>query len=40
MNHISSGKAKIITYSECVSIALNIQHPLRMRRITLSLWPV
>jgi len=30
------GKAISITYSECVSLALVIQHAMRMRRITLS----
>ena len=34
-NHCCRGRAKSITYSECVSIALVIQHAKRMRRITL-----
>ena len=33
-NHVCSGKAISITYSECV--ALIIQHAMRMRRIILS----
>jgi len=35
-NHRFRGKAKIITYSECVYLALVIQHATRMRRIILS----
>ena len=35
-NHCCSGKAISITYSECVSVALVIKHPMRMRRINLS----
>jgi hypothetical protein len=35
-NHCCRGKAIRITYSECVSVALFIQHAIRMRRITLS----
>jgi len=35
-NHCCSGKAVSITYSECVSVALGIQHTMRMRRIILS----
>jgi hypothetical protein len=34
-NHCCSGKAVSITYSECVSVALAIQHAKRMRRIIL-----
>jgi hypothetical protein len=30
------GKAISITYSECVSVAVGIQHAMRMRSITLS----
>jgi len=30
-NHCYSGKAISITYSECVSVALVIQHAMRMR---------
>jgi hypothetical protein len=35
-NHSFSGKAISITYSECVSVALAIQHAMRMRWIVLS----
>jgi hypothetical protein len=35
-NHCCSGKARSITYSECVSVALVIQHAKRMRHIILS----
>jgi hypothetical protein len=35
-NHYYRGKAINITYSECVSVALVIQHAKRMRRIILS----
>jgi hypothetical protein len=35
-NHCCSGKAVSITHSECVSVALVIQHAKRMRRIILS----
>jgi hypothetical protein len=35
-NHLCHGKAISITYSECVSVALVIQHAKRMRRLTLS----
>jgi hypothetical protein len=35
-NHRFSGKAIIISSSECVSIALIIPHAKRMRRIILS----
>ena len=36
-----SGNAMNITYFECVSVALGIQHAMRMRRIILSsvAWP-
>jgi hypothetical protein len=34
-NRCNHGKAIRITYSECVSIALGIQHAIRMRRIVL-----
>ena len=34
-NHLCSGKAISITYFECVSAALVIQHAMRMRRIML-----
>ena len=30
LNHCCRGKAVIITYSECVSVALVIQHAMRM----------
>ena len=32
-NHYCGGKAMNITYSKCVSAALVIQHPMRMRHI-------
>jgi hypothetical protein len=35
-NSCCRGKAISITYSECVSVALDIQHAKRMRRIILS----
>ena len=35
-NHCCRGKAISITYSECVSVALVIQHAKRMHRIVLS----
>jgi hypothetical protein len=35
-NHCCRGKAISITYSECVYVALVIQHAKRMRRIILS----
>jgi hypothetical protein len=35
-NHYCRGKAISITYSECVSVALIIQHAKRMRHIILS----
>jgi hypothetical protein len=36
LNHCCRGKAISITYSECVSVALVIQHAKRMSRIILS----
>jgi hypothetical protein len=39
-NHSCRGKGISITYSECVSVALVIQHAKRMRRFTCRLWPV
>jgi len=35
-NHCCRGKAISITYSECVSVALGIQHAMHMRHVTLS----
>jgi hypothetical protein len=35
-NHCCGGKAISITYSECVSVALVVQHTKRVRPITLS----
>jgi hypothetical protein len=35
-NHCCRGKAISITYTECVSVALFIQHAMRMRSIILS----
>jgi len=35
-NNYCRGKAIIITYSECVSVALVMQHAKRMRNILLS----
>jgi hypothetical protein len=35
-NHCDNGKARNITYSECVFVALVIQHAMRMRRIGMS----
>jgi len=35
-NHCCSGKALIIAYCECVSVALGIKHVMRMRRVILS----
>jgi hypothetical protein len=35
-NHCCRGKAISITYSECMSVALGIEHAMRMRRSILS----
>jgi len=35
-NHSIRGKSISITYSECVFVALGIQHAMRMRRTVLS----
>jgi len=35
-NHCWSGKAISVTYSECVSVAIFIQHAERMRRVVFS----
>jgi len=41
LRRVSRGKAiSTITYSECVSVALIIQHAMRMRHIICRLWPV
>jgi len=34
-NHCCSGKALSVTYCECMSVALDIQHATRMRRIVI-----
>jgi hypothetical protein len=39
-NHSSRAKAGSMTYSEFVSIDLDIQHAMSMRRITFRLWSV
>jgi hypothetical protein len=35
-DHCCSGKAMSVTYSECVSLALGIQHAMRIRHFILS----
>ena len=39
-NHCCRGKAIIITYSECMFVALVIQYAKRMRRIIFHFWTV
>ena len=39
MQSLLKREAVSITYSECVSVALGIQHAMRMRRIILSCVP-
>ena len=38
-NHFFIGKTLIIAYSECVSVALVIQHVMRMRHIVICCQP-
>jgi hypothetical protein len=39
-NHCCRGKAIRFSYSECVSVDLDIPHVKRMRRINIVVWPV
>jgi hypothetical protein len=39
-NHCCRGKTISSTYSECTSVALDIQHVMRMRRLNRHLWRV
>jgi hypothetical protein len=36
-NHHCSGKVVSVTYSRCLSVALDIQHSMRMRHIVVAL---
>jgi len=38
-NHLCSGKAISITYSECVFVTLGIQHAMRLRRFVMYALP-
>ena len=38
-NHCCSGKAIRITYSECVCVAIGVQHAMHMHHIVVCVWP-